>query len=153
MSRVGQKPIPIPEGVTVTLEGSHVVVTGPKGTLERRFSSDMSLEHHDGELVVQRPTESKTHRALHGTTRALLANMIEGVSVGFSRQLTLAGVGYTAHLEGRRLKLALGFSHDIYFDPPPSIEIKAVRNAITVSGIDKQLVGEVSAKIRSFRPP
>ncbi|MFQ6676256.1 MAG: 50S ribosomal protein L6 [Fidelibacterota bacterium] len=153
MSRVGRKPVPVPENVTVTVKGSRVTVSGPKGTLERSFHADMLIKKSNGELTVQRPSDSKSHRALHGTTRALLANMVKGVTEGFSRELQVNGVGYSASMEGSRLKLALGYSHDIYLEPPEGIEIGIQRNVITVRGIDKQLVGEVAAKIRSFRPP
>lgn len=119
----------------------------------RDFHEDMEIEKTDGEVTVRRPSDSKSHRALHGTTRALLANMVKGVTDGFSRELQVKGVGYSANMDGKRLKLTLGYSHDIYLEPPEGIEIKAQRNVIVVSGIDKQMVGEVAAKIRSFRPP
>lgn len=135
------------------MKGTRITVTGPKGKLEKDFPGDMMIQKSDGEITVGRPSDSKAHRALHGTVRALLANMVEGVTEGFSRKLEVNGVGYSANMEGDRLKLILGYSHDIYLEPPGGIEINAQRNLITVSGIDKQLVGEVAAKIRSFRPP
>jgi len=153
MSRVGEKPIQLPEGVKVLVEDSHVTVTGPKGTLDRSFHQDITVKQNKGELRVERPSDTKMHRSLHGTVRALLANMVNGVTSGFNRELQVIGVGYTANMEGKRLKLTIGYSHDIYFLPPEEIELKAIRNIITVSGLDKQLVGQVAAKIRSFRPP
>ncbi len=153
MSRVGKKPIQIPDGVKITLEGKHISVTGAKGTLELDIHPDIDVVQENGSLLVSRPSDSKTHRALHGTTRSLLQNMVTGTSNGFSKELSIQGVGFRADLEGRKLKLKLGFSHDIYFEPPEGIQISATRNTITVSGIDKQLVGQIAAKIRSFRSP
>lgn len=153
MSRVGSKPIVIPENVQVMVNRNRVSVTGPKGTLERRFHPDMVIKQNDGELSVERPSNSRSHRSLHGTSRALLANMVQGVTSGFTRELQVTGVGYTANMEGNGLRLSIGYSHDIYFVPPSGIQLEASRNAITVSGIDNQLVGQVAAKIRSFRPP
>lgn len=152
MSRIGEKPVEVPEGVEIAVEGSHVTVTGPKGTLKRRFHPNMLIKNNDGELTVERPSDSKTHRSLHGTSRALLANMVQGVTAGFSKELQVIGIGYAANLEGEGLRLNIGYSHDIYFVPPDGIELKATRNVITVSGIDRHLVGQVAAKIRSFRP-
>ena len=153
MSRVGEKPIPVPEGISVSIDGNKITVTGPKGTLEKDFHSDITIKNEKGVLMVERSSDSRTDRSLHGTSRALLANMVNGVSTGYSKALQVNGIGYTAIMEGNRLKLALGFSHDIYFEPPGGIEISSSRNAIMISGIDKQLVGQVAAKIRSFRPP
>jgi len=153
MSRVGKKPIQIPEGVKITLDGKHISVTGAKGTLELDIHPDIDVVQENSSLLVSRPSDSKTHRALHGTMRALLQNMVTGTSNGFSKELSIQGVGYRADMEGQRLKLKLGYSHDIYFEPPEGIQISAGRNKITVSGIDKQLVGQVAAKIRSFRSP
>ncbi|MCH8011688.1 MAG: 50S ribosomal protein L6 [Candidatus Marinimicrobia bacterium] len=153
MSRIGKKPINIPENVKVTVDGNHVTITGNKGKLGFDVHPDIIVKKDNGKIVVTRPSDTKSHRALHGTTRAILANMIEGITAGFKKELEINGVGYSAILERNRLKLLLGFSHDIYFDPPEGIRIVAKRSNITVSGIDKQLVGEVAAKIRSFRPP
>ncbi|HJL85131.1 MAG TPA: 50S ribosomal protein L6, partial [Candidatus Marinimicrobia bacterium] len=114
---------------------------------------EIDVLQENSSIVVNRPSDSKTHRALHGTTRAILQNLVKGVSEGFTKELTIQGVGYRANLEDNRLKLLLGYSHDIYFEPPDGIQLTATRNNITVSGIDKQLVGQVAAKIRSFRPP
>lgn len=153
MSRIGKQPVVIPEGVKVFLEGNRAVVEGPKGKLTFDFNTDISIKQENGHLVVQRPSDSKAYRSLHGTTRALLSNMVHGVSEGFSKNLDIIGIGFSAVMEGKRLKLALGYSHDIYFEVPEGIEIKAARNRLTVSGIDRQLIGQVAAKIRSFRPP
>ena len=153
MSRIGKQSIAIPEGVEVSLEGNRAVVEGPKGVLAFQFNTDMLIKQENGHLVVQRPSDSKTHRSLHGTTRALLSNMVHGVSEGFSKDLEIIGIGFRAVMEGKRLKLVLGYSHDIFFELPEGIEIKAGKNKLNVSGIDRQLVGQVSAKIRSFRPP
>jgi len=153
MSRVGEKPIPLPDTVKIQIKGDHVSITGPKGSLEQTFHPDIIIKQDNGELKVKRSSNSKFHRSLHGTSRALLANMVHGVTSGFTKELQVVGVGYTANMDGKRLKLAIGYSHDIYFSPPEEIEMKAYRNTITVSGINKQLVGQVAAKIRSFRPP
>ena len=153
MSRVGEKLIHYSDSVKVEIKGSHVSVKGPKGTLERHFHPDITIEQGDGEVTIRRPSESKLHRSLHGTSRALLANMVHGVTEGFSKELQVVGIGYTANLDGNRLKLIIGYSHDIYFLPPAEIQITAHRNTIKITGIDKQLVGQVAAKIRSFRPP
>jgi large subunit ribosomal protein L6 len=115
--------------------------------------SDMQVKQDNGSIIVERPSDSRTHRSLHGTTRQLLANGVQGVSEGFNKELEIRGVGYQANMQGKYLVLQLGFSHDIYFEPPEGIEIKANRTEISVSGINKQLVGEVAAKIRSFRKP
>ncbi|MEE9167384.1 MAG: 50S ribosomal protein L6 [Candidatus Neomarinimicrobiota bacterium] len=153
MSRVGEKPIQVPDGVTVSVDGRLVSVMGPRGTLQTGFGGDMVIKQSGGELAVERQSDSKSQRSLHGTVRAILSNMVEGVTTGFSKELQVLGVGYTANMEGKGLRLAVGYSHDIYLVPPNAVEIKASRNSITVSGIDKQLVGQVAAKIRSFRPP
>lgn len=153
MSRVGSQPIPVPEGVNISQEGVQITVAGPKGNLSFDRHHDITVKEENSHLLVERPSDNKFHRSLHGTTRAIVANMIQGVTHGFTRELEINGIGYSAQLQGKRLKLALGFSHDIYFDPPDGIDIKAGRNSVTVSGIDKQLVGQVAAKIRSFRPP
>lgn len=153
MSRIGKKPINIPENVKVTVDRNHVTITGNKGKLGFDVPPNIIVKKDNGQIVVTRSSDTKSHRALHGTTRAILSNMIKGITVGFKKELEINGVGYSANLEGNRLKLLLGFSHDIYFDPPEGITIVAKRSNISISGFDKQLVGEVAAKIRSFRPP
>ena len=153
MSRIGKQPISVPEGVKVSKDAGLVSVTGPKGNLSFEVHPDMEVKQENSHLLVERPSDNKAHRSLHGTTRAIISNMVQGVTEGFSKELEINGVGYTANLESKRLKLTLGFSHNIYFEPPEGIEIKAAKNSISVSGINKELVGEVAAKIRSFRPP
>ena len=153
MSRIGKSPIRIPEGVNIALNSNRLVVTGPKGSLNLSFSKSLTVTEIEGNLMVDRSTEEKHHKAIHGTTRQLIQNMISGVTIGYKKELELVGVGYQASVQGKRLKLQLGFSHDIFFDVPPSIQVTAERTSIKVEGIDKQLVGIVAAKIRSFRPP
>lgn len=155
MSRIGRMPIPIPQGVQVHIEGSQVTVRGPKGELSRTFSPDMQISLHDGKLVVTRPTDNRQHRALHGLTRALLANMVTGVTEGYRKELEIQGVGYRAEMRGRNLVLYVGFSHPVEIVPPPGVtfDIDSHTKVITVAGIDKELVGEVAARIRRVRPP
>tara|TARA_B100001027_G_C16261719_1_gene329786 strand:+ start:1619 stop:2158 length:540 start_codon:yes stop_codon:yes gene_type:complete len=153
MSRIGKNPIEIPDGVSIDLKGQIITVVGQKGSLDLSYDKTMTISESNGKLVVDRSTNENSQKALHGTTRQLIQNMIIGVSEGFSKELELIGVGYQASVQGNLLKLQLGFSHDIFFDVPPSITISADRTLIKVEGIDKQLVGIVSAKIRSFRPP
>lgn len=155
MSRVGKKPVTLPKGVQVNLEGHTVKVKGPKGELARAFSPQVSIEVTDDGLVVNRPSDAPTVRALHGTTRALLQNMITGVSDGFSKQIQIEGVGYRAEMKGQQLVMALGFSHPVPVDPPPGISfaVDERTKVITISGIDKELVGQVAADIRGWRPP
>ena len=153
MSRIGNKIIEIPESVTLNISAGMVDIKGPKGTMAIPVHSDMQVKQDNGSIIVERPSDSRTHRSLHGTTRQLLANGVKGVSEGFNKELEIGGVGYQANMQGKYLVLQLGFSHDIYFEPPEGIEIKANRTEISVSGINKQLVGEVAAKIRSFRKP
>ena len=153
MSRIGKNPIEIPDGVSIDLKGQIITVVGQKGSLDLSYDKTMTISESNGKLVVDRSTNENSQKALHGTTRQLIQNMIIGVSEGFSKELELIGVGYQASVQGNLLKLQLGFSHDIFFDVPPSITISADRTLIKVKGIDKQLVGIVSAKIRSFRPP
>ena len=154
MSRIGSKPIQVPENVNISKENINLItVSGPKGTLKMNFHPDINVLHEDKVIKVSRQSDNKNQRAMHGTTRAILANMILGVSMGFSKELELKGVGFTALMQGERLKLTLGFSHDVYFFPPNDIEIKTTKSLITISGIDNQLVGQVAAKIRSIRPP
>lgn len=157
MSRIGKKPVPLPANVQVQIERSSVQVTGPKGKLARDFSPDMSIRRENGALVVERPSDQRHHRALHGLTRALLANMIRGVSEGFRKTLQIQGVGYQAALRGKDLQLRLGHSHEIVVKPPPDVSFDIPKDSrgtiIHVDGIDKQVVGQVAADIRAWRPP
>ena len=154
MSRVGKKPISIPSGVKVTVRESQITVTGPKGELTQAIHPSMRVERDKDVLVVQRPSENKFHRSLHGLTRSLIANMVAGVTSEYHKSLEIQGIGYRAELKGKKLNLTLGLSHPILFSPPQGIKIELDGpTKIRVSGIDKQLVGLVAAKIRSFRPP
>jgi large subunit ribosomal protein L6 len=154
MSRIGKKPIDVPNGVEVKIAGSTVTVKGPKGTLTRSFNPDLILKLENNQLVVERPSDHRTHRALHGTTRSLLASMVEGVTNGFSKTLELKGVGYRANKRGNQLVMNLGYSHPIEFAQPEGVEIEVPNQTqIIVKGIDKQLVGQVAANIRSYREP
>jgi len=155
MSRIGQNPINIPAGVNIDLKGKGtlVKVRGQKGSLEYQVHRDMNISEHDGTVLVNRNSDAREQRAIHGTTRQMIHNMVVGVSEGFSKELEIIGVGYQALMDGTRLRLQLGFSHDIYFDMPEGITVTANRTEVKVEGIDKQLVGAVAAKIRSFRPP
>jgi len=149
-------PIALPKGVEVKVEpGNLVTVKGPKGTLTRALHPDMQIEVAGGQVVVRRPSDARHHRALHGLTRALLANMVTGVSEGFRKELEIVGVGYRAELQGRKLVLSLGFSHPVEVEPPGGIAFEVDRSGrkFSVLGIDKELVGEVAAKIRAKRPP
>ena len=155
MSRVGKQPIELPEKVEVDIRGSNVTVKGPKGDLHRSFHPDMEIKLQDGILLVERPTDQRGHRALHGLTRALLANMVQGVSEGYSKALEIVGTGYRAEKQGEDLILYLGYSHPIDFPAPAGISFEVPRGgrAVTVQGIDKELVGEIAARIRRKRPP
>lgn len=154
MSRVGLKPIAIPDGVEVKIDGSQVTVKGPKGELTRRFHPDMIIRLEEKQLTVQRPSDSKQHKALHGTTRSLLANMVEGVTKGYEKRLELVGVGYRAQKSGNKLVLNVGYSHPVEIEPEPGIEIEVpAQNKIVVKGIDKERVGQVAANIRAVREP
>jgi large subunit ribosomal protein L6 len=154
MSRIGKMPVAVPDGVKVNIEKELVTVTGPKGELRRRFSPDMAITLHDGKLVVSRPSDGKMHRSLHGLTRTLLANMVEGVTKGFDKSLEIVGVGYRAEKAGDKLVLRIGFSQSVEVLPMPgvSLDVEAA-NRIKVSGIDKEVVGEMAAEIRAIRPP
>lgn len=155
MSRIGRVPISIPNGVTVDVKGTAVTVKGPKGTLTQTFNPAMALELENGVLTIKRPTDSRQHRSLHGLTRALVNNMVVGVSNGFKKTMELEGVGYRAEMSGRNLVLNVGYSHPVTIVPEEDIEF-AVENrgkTLIVSGINKQVVGEVCAKIRKNRPP
>lgn len=154
MSRIGKKPIALPEGVTVNIDGLTATVKGPKGTLAFTFSSDMTVTVNESEIVVERPSDSKQHRAIHGTTRALLNNLVEGVTNGYKKELKMIGVGYRASVAGKKLTILAGYSHPVEMDIPEGIEVAVEKNtSISVSGIDKQLVGEFAANIRVVRPP
>ncbi len=154
MSRIGRQPIVIPSEVDVSIDGSRVTVKGPRGTLEQTFHRDMRLVKDDGTLRVERPSDERLHRSLHGLTRSLLANMVQGVVQGYEKRLDIVGVGYRAALKGSDLELALGFSHSVPFPAPPGIEFEVpAANRIVIRGIDKQLVGEVAADIRKIRKP
>ena len=154
MSRIGRLPIQIPDGVDVQIDAGLVRVKGPKGELEQTVSPDLSFEREDGALLVKRPTDRGEHRALHGLTRSLVNNMVEGVTNGFEKRLEIQGVGYRAQLKGNTLELALGFSHPVRMDAPAGIEFEVpAPTQIIVRGIDKQAVGEIAARIRKFRPP
>ena len=154
MSRVGQMPITVPQGVTVSIREGEVAVTGPKGELCRPVNSDMSITLNDNILVVSRPSDSRVHRSLHGLTRSLVANMVEGVTKGFEKVLEIVGVGYRAEKAGDKLVLRIGFSHLVEVSPLPgvSLDVEGV-NRIKVTGIDKEVVGEMAARIRAIRPP
>ena len=154
MSRVGRKPISIIKGVSVSGTAQQVVVKGPKGELRANVHNDIGFEVKDNQLIVTRKSEEKVVRSLHGLWRALMQNMVTGVTEGYAQKLELVGVGYKAEMKGKKLQLSLGFSHPILFTPPDSIKIETpIPTNIAISGIDKQLVGQVAAKIRSFRPP
>lgn len=154
MSRIGRKPIPIPAGVDVTVERELVTVKGPKGELSERVPRDITIAREGEELLVSRPTDRGEHRALHGLTRTLVANMVEGVTNGYQKTLEIQGVGYRAHLKGSDLELALGYSHPVPIAAPDGIEFEVpIPTRIIVRGISKQQVGEVAATIRKQRPP
>lgn len=154
MSRVGKQPIPIPSSVQVQIEGSVVTVRGPKGELQRTCHPEIGLQLDDAQLIVTRPSDQARHRALHGLTRALLANMVIGVDEGFSKTLELHGVGYRAQQTGRNLQLAVGFSHTVDVEAPEGITLEVEGTGrIHIRGVDKELVGQVAAEIRHVRPP
>ncbi len=154
MSRVGKQPIPLANGVQVTIgEGNAITVKGPRGQLDRTFSEAMRFSIEDDTVVVTRPSDASEHRALHGLSRSLLNNMVVGVSEGFKKVLEVQGVGYRAQLEGPSLRLALGFSHPVVVDPPEGISFEVQGPRISISGNDKEQVGQVAADIRKIRPP
>lgn len=164
MSRVGRAPIPVPAGVKVELADSNVRVVGPKGALSRPIHEGISVEQEDGRLLVKRASDAREHRALHGLTRALIANMVTGVTTGFSKTLDITGVGYRAQKQGEKVVFQLGYSHPVEFVPPPGIQLANVEtftptaanewlsSRLVVQGIDKELVGAVAAKLKEFRP-
>ncbi len=155
MSRIGRLPVTLPKGVTVEINKNSVKVTGPKGELQRDFPPEINLKQEDGRIEVSRNSDHRTHKAKHGLTRALLNNMVTGVSTGFRRQLYIEGVGYKATLDGKSLVLSVGYSHSVVFEPPAgvSFEIDKTGRDLVVSGIDKELIGEICARIRRTRPP
>ena len=155
MSRIGRQPIEIPSGVTVEVSpGGNVTVTGPLGTLEQRVPARMQVAQEDGVVTVTRPTERGEDRALHGLTRTLVANMVEGVTKGFEKRLALVGVGYRAQAQGDKLNLSLGYSHPVVHQMPKGVKVATpTQTEVIITGIDKQLVGQVAAEVRSHRPP
>jgi large subunit ribosomal protein L6 len=154
VSRIGKQPIPLPTGVEVAIEPEVVRVSGPRGSLEERKPRDIAVEKNDGEVVVTRPTDRGEHRALHGLTRSLIANMVTGVTEGFSKRLEIQGVGYRAILKGRDIELQVGFSHPVPMPAPEGIEFEVpTPTQIVVKGNSKQAVGEIAARIRKVRPP
>ena len=154
MSRIGRAPIPVPGGVEVTIEPELVRVNGPKGELSERVNRDMKVEQVDDQIVVTRPTDRGEDRALHGLTRTLIANMVDGVTKGFEKRLEIQGVGYRAGMRGSDLELAVGFSHPVVVTPRPGIAFEVPQpTQVVVKGIDKQLVGQTAAEVRKIRPP
>lgn len=154
MSRIGKMPIPVPAGTEVKIEGNRVTVKGPKGELSQEFHPDMIIEMEEGSIQVRRPSDSKFHKSLHGLTRSLIANMVEGVTQGFEKNLEIHGVGYRAVAKGRDIELSLGFSHTVLVKAPEGVEFELVTpTKIRIKGADKQKVGEIAAKIRALRKP
>jgi len=154
MSRIGRQPIPVPAGVSIAIDPGRVMVNGPLGELSQQVPLRMTVERREDELVVTRPTDRGPDRALHGLTRSLIANMVEGVTKGFEKKLEIQGVGYRAILKGTSLELNVGYSHSVVIDPPQGISFEVpVPTQISVKGVDKQQVGEIAAEIRKVRPP
>jgi ribosomal protein L6 len=154
MSRIGNKVITIPAGVEVNINDNFATVKGPKGELKQQFDKDMTFNIEGNEITVVRPSDSKRHRTVHGTTRAILANMIEGVSAGFKKELELIGVGYRAQMQGRKLVLSVGYSHPVEFEEIEGIKLGVEGNTkVSIEGINKEVVGQYAAKVRAVRPP
>jgi large subunit ribosomal protein L6 len=154
MSRIGKKPIPLPEGVELKSAGNQLTVKGPKGTLSRQLHPDMKLVVDGQQVLIERPSDNKTHRSLHGTTRSVVANMVEGVTKGFTKNLELVGVGYRAAKSGTQITLSLGFSHPVVLPEVDGIVVDVpVQTKLVISGIDKELVGTYAAKVRDLRKP
>ncbi|MDO8500687.1 MAG: 50S ribosomal protein L6 [Gemmatimonadaceae bacterium] len=154
MSRIGKNPVAVPAGVTVTLDGNRITVKGPKGELSRVIPADMKIASENGQVTVTRPSDDQKHKALHGLSRTLIANMVEGVTKGFSKQLDIVGVGYKAETRPYGLQLALGFSHAVQYKAPQGIKLTApAPTQIIVEGANKEIVGQVAAELRSLRPP
>lgn len=154
MSRIGRKPISVPDGVEVKIDGQEISVKGPKGALKRSYHPEIDVKVTDQEVLVDRPSESKKHRALHGTTRSIIANMVEGVTNGFTKELELVGVGYRAQKKGKNLSLSVGYSHPVDIEPEEGIEFDVPsQTSVIVKGIDKERVGAVAARVRAVRKP
>ena len=154
MSRIGKRPIPIPKNVTVTITDQHVAVKGPKGELSRILPAEVEIVQEEGTIQVNRRSESRVARQRHGLSRTLVANMVEGVSQGFQRKLEIQGVGYRAQVQGRNLMLSVGYSHPVQIEPPEGIQLAVENNTnVIVTGINKEIVGNIAARIRSVRPP
>ncbi|MBI3521930.1 MAG: 50S ribosomal protein L6 [Chloroflexi bacterium] len=154
MSRIGKMPVPVPAGVDIKIDGSHVSVKGPKGQLERTFHRAVTIERRGGTVVVSRSNESQQSRALHGLSRSLLSNMVVGVTTGYVKDLEISGTGYRAVLQGKKLQLALGFSHPVEIEPPAGIAFTLeTPQKVRIAGVDKETVGEVAAKIHALRVP
>lgn len=158
MSRIGKQPIKLPQGVTVTLNstdaGTDVAVKGPKGELKQLIRPEIAVKQEDDQLLVTRSSDDRRERSFHGLSRTLIANMVTGVTEGYTRNLEIVGVGYRAAVEGKKLVMQLGYSHPVEIEPPPGIEFQVEKNTkLSISGIDKQVVGEVAAYVRSRRPP
>ena len=157
MSRVGKQPVALPDKVSASIKRNSVTISGPKGKLSRDFDPSMDIRQENGAIVIERPSDQRHHKALHGLTRALLANMVEGVSQGYRKTLQIQGVGYQATLQGKNLQLRLGHSHEVVVEPPADIAFDVPKDSrgaiIHVDGIDKQVVGQVAADIRGWRPP
>ena len=154
MSRIGKKPVTVPKGVTITQNGNSITVKGPKGELSRTLPAAMKVSVNGSEIVVERPSEEQEHRSLHGLTRSLVANMVEGVTTGFKKQLEIVGVGYKAETRTYGLQMALGFSHPVEVRAPKGVKLTATTpTAVTIEGADKEVVGHVAAEIRKLRPP
>lgn len=155
MSRIGRKPIDLPDKVTISLDGQEVAVKGPKGELKHSVHPEIELKQENGQLIIERPSDEPRHRALHGLTRALVANMVHGVSEGFQKTLVIEGVGYTSEMRGQDLVMKLGYSHEIVVAPPDGITFESEERGrvVHIKGIDKQVVGQVAANVRGLRPP
>lgn len=154
MSRIGKRPVPLPKGVTATIAGQTITLKGPKGEISRTVHAELSLALENGEVAVRRPSEEARHKALHGLTRTLVANMVEGVTKGFTRALEIQGVGYKAEVKPFGVQLVVGYSHPVPYHAPQGIKISVDGNVqVRVEGVDKELVGQVAAELRSIRPP
>jgi large subunit ribosomal protein L6 len=154
MSRIGKQPVPVPAGVTITLKGSALTVKGPKGELSRTFNSELALTHENGQITVTRPSDESRHKALHGLTRTLIANMVEGVTKGFTKQLEITGVGYKAEVKPYGLLMSLGYSHTIEVKAPAGVKLTAPQpTQVLVEGADKEVVGRIASEIRKLRKP
>ena len=154
MSRIGRKPVPLPQGVTAQIDGHKITVKGPKGEISRTLHTDMTIALEDGTVVVKRPSDEAQHKALHGLTRTLVANMVQGVTAGFAKSLEIQGVGYKAEPKPFGVQLVVGYSHPVPYTAPKGIKITVTNNVLVkVEGIDKELVGQVAAELRNVRPP